>query len=1124
MAFYRIRNYDKMPPFFISLVSSSDHWLFVSSTGGLTAGRINANSALFPYETDDKITEHHEFTGSKTILHIHRDGCRYLWEPFSNMYRGIYRLERNIYKSLSGSQLLFEEINHDLHCAFSIMWRTSNQYGFVKTSALKNLASTNLEAHILDGVQYLLPYGVQQETQNIFSNLLDAYKRSELDQETGIAMYSLSSTLSDMAEPSESLKATIAWQLGMRPSNILLCADQVDNFRQGISLKTEIDIKGKRGAYLVESTFFIPPTSEANWHIIMDVNQEVRNILALRQELKSEMSSQALWKMLESDIAAGDIILGTYVASADGFQHTGAPSDNAHHYANTLFNIMRGGIFANQYQISRNEFSNYVKVHNRVVYEQFLQVWEEIPERCHINDLVKLAGAPNQSVDLFRLAREYLPLSFSRRHGDPSRPWNQFSINLRNDDGSPRLDYQGNWRDIFQNWEPLAMSFPEFTEGMVYKFLNATTRDGYNPYRLTYSGFEWEIPNPDDPWGNIGYWGDHQIIYLAKLLEISEKYHPKKLATTLFEDSFVFADVPYRIKPYAAILKDWHNTIEFDWERNNALQSGTDAMGADGKLLRDANGELVHVNLFEKLLILLLSKVVNLVPDGGIWMNTQRPEWNDANNALAGKGLSVVTTAYLHRYIMVFEKLLEDKVDESFRITSPCMKLFHCVSDALQEFEGELLGGFSPHTRKQWMDRLGESGTQYREEVYTISTDTQKEGLHVSVALAFMDLLKSFLVYTLRNNQRSDGLFHSYNVLSIAQDESRIQHLDLMLEGQVSILSAGVLSPEESLSVLTTLRHSSLYRSDQHSYLLYPDRDLPGFLAKNAIPTDARSDLFERMLEMQDDRLVNQDNAGIRHFNGRFHNVRDVVKVLDLLSEEDMYADLVSREWNNILGIFEEVFHHSAFTGRSGTFFAYEGLGSIYWHMVTKLLLAAQECYWDSITIKSNPEVTAGLRQAYYDIRRGIGFNKTPEIYGSFPCDPYSHTPASAGAKQPGMTGQVKEELVARWGELGIIIQNGQIIFSQSLLDTKEFLESANSFTYFDVNQQWKTVNLTPGSLAFTFCQIPVVMRNKGLANLEIHHNSGDIGHIPGNAIPAEVSRHIFMRDGTIKMIVVGYQ
>ena len=91
--YYRIAHYDQMPPFFMSLVSSADHWLFIASTGGLTAGRINAESALFPYETEDKITAHSELTGSKTILRVTRNGRTYLWEPFSNRYAGIYRCE-----------------------------------------------------------------------------------------------------------------------------------------------------------------------------------------------------------------------------------------------------------------------------------------------------------------------------------------------------------------------------------------------------------------------------------------------------------------------------------------------------------------------------------------------------------------------------------------------------------------------------------------------------------------------------------------------------------------------------------------------------------------------------------------------------------------------------------------------------------------------------------------------------------------------------------------------------------------------------------------------------------------------------------------------------------------------
>jgi hypothetical protein len=67
-------------------------------------------------------------------------------------------------------------------------------------------------------------------------------------------------------------------------------------------------------------------------------------------------------------------------------------------------------------------------------------------------------------------------------------------------------------RLIFQNWEALAYSYPEFIENMISTFLNATTADGYNPYRITYQGVDWEIPEPANPWANIGYWSDHQII------------------------------------------------------------------------------------------------------------------------------------------------------------------------------------------------------------------------------------------------------------------------------------------------------------------------------------------------------------------------------------------------------------------------------------------------------------------------------------------------------------------------------------------------------------------------------------------------------------------------------------
>ena len=260
--YYRISHYDHMPPFFMSLVSSADHWLFVSSTGGMTAGRVNADSALFPYETVDKITAHSERTGSKTILRVTRNGRTHLWEPFSERYAGVYRCERNLYKNVYGNKLIFEEVNHDLQLAFRTAWRTGDRFGFIRTCWLHNHGEEDCRVDLLDGLQNILPFGATSSLQNSFSNLLDGYKRNELDPESGLGIFALSATLTDRAEPSESLKATVVWQSGLDVARHLLSATQLDAFRRGQGVRTEQDVLGKAGAYFVNATIALPAKQE----------------------------------------------------------------------------------------------------------------------------------------------------------------------------------------------------------------------------------------------------------------------------------------------------------------------------------------------------------------------------------------------------------------------------------------------------------------------------------------------------------------------------------------------------------------------------------------------------------------------------------------------------------------------------------------------------------------------------------------------------------------------------------------------------------------------------------------------------------------------------------------------
>ena len=159
-AFYRIEGLDGMPPFLITVVSDSDHWMFVSSTGALTAGRRSVESSLFPYTTEDKIHDSVDITGPRTLIRVDREGEHFLWEPFSPRFAGAYRIRRSLYKSVLGNRLVFEEHNTDLALTFRYQWAFSDAYGIVRRAELRNDAEAEARIQLLDGLQNLLPAGV----------------------------------------------------------------------------------------------------------------------------------------------------------------------------------------------------------------------------------------------------------------------------------------------------------------------------------------------------------------------------------------------------------------------------------------------------------------------------------------------------------------------------------------------------------------------------------------------------------------------------------------------------------------------------------------------------------------------------------------------------------------------------------------------------------------------------------------------------------------------------------------------------------------------------------------------------------------------------------------------------
>jgi hypothetical protein len=1100
---YRISRFDEMPPFLMSITSDANLWMYLSSTGGLTAGRIDENSALFPYECEDRLHRLGGITGPISLIRLENEGRSVLWEPFSSG-RLESRIDRNLYKSPLSNRVLFEEIHHTLGMGFRYTWSGCDEFGFVREAKLTNLGRRPMEMHLLDGLLNILPAGVNLGTMQYASCLVDAYKRSEIDPASGIAIYSLTSLISDRPEPGESLRASAAWSRGLPKASILLDEENVRRFRSKRNLVAEPLLTGKRCAFLLESRLTLAPGESIEWTIAADVGLDHLKLEQLRNRLSSEEDPRPDVRQKLEECEEG---LGGIVATCDGLQASADQIASTHHASNVLFNAMRGGFPVNQYQVRVADFMHFVKDRNHPVYianEAILKSW---PSDLSVEGVIELAGQTG-AADLVRLAMEYLPLTFARRHGDPSRPWNRFTIHLKNSDGSRRIGYQGNWRDIFQNWEALAWSFPNLLESFIAKFVNASTIDGYNPY---------------DPWSNIGYWGDHQIIYLLKLLEAASHFHPGVLQRLMVQPIFSYANVPYRLQTFSLICKDPRNTVLFDRELSKEIESRKRSIGADGKLLLDAEGNVYHATLFEKLLVSLLSKLSNFVIGGGIWMNTQRPEWNDANNALTGSGVSVVTVCYLRRYVQHLLHILGEISEQGVRLSAEVVEWERQIHDTFSRhlrFRDAL--DTSPSRRRGMLDEVGAIFDCYRQKVYA-SGFAGAMTVPIRTMIPLLEDTLRVIDRTIQQNRRPDGLYHAYNLLDLSHPQiALLQPLQEMLEGQVAALSSGSLTTGAARKLLESLFDSALWREDQQSFMLYPPRELPGFLELNLVP-EALAQSNPLLIELLGDgeqSIISRDASGNLRFSGDFHHARDLDTALNRLARQGRWQPLIISHRKSVMDVFESVFQHHAFTGRSGRMYAYEGLGCIYWHMVAKLLLAAQEIFWKA-SDENAPE-TGDIAAIYYRIRAGLGFNKRARDYGAVPIDPYSHTPAGGGARQPGMTGQVKEEILTRLGEWGVRIQKGQIFFQPALLRQTELLPQPSEFEYVRLDGEAERIKLPEMSAAFTFCQTPVVysLREES-PMLEVHFPDGRVSRANELKLSRDHSAGIFARTGDIKMIHV---
>ena len=120
--------------------------------------------------------------------------------------------------------------------------------------------------------------------------------------------------------------------------------------------------------------------------------------------------------------------------------------------------------------------------------------------------------------------------------------------------------------------------------------------------------------------------------------------------------------------------------------------------------------------------------------------------------------------------------------------------------------------------------------------------------------------------------------------------------------------------------------------------------------------------------------------------------------------------------------------------------------------------------------------------------------------YGAIPTDCYSHTPSHSGAKQPGMTGQVKEEIITRFGELGLRVQGGVISLEPGLLEIDQLVPAGSE-------------------AEFSYCGARFAIKRGSQAQTRIRTSGTWSDPMSGHTLPADASEAILGRNGSVESV-----
>ncbi len=673
-----------------------------------------------------------------------------------------------------------------------------------------NCGDKPITLEVLDGMPALVPYGINQDMLKNMTQLAKAWMQVE-DAETGLAYFRVRASTADTA---------------------IVTTVEGGNFCLGW------DDRGGRLCPLVQpSIVFGEDTSFALPEGFL--NASLSELCGLPQVTQNQFPCCFL--PVERVLEPGEelCIYSLYGQAEE--------KSRAHHAAEGVSGI---GWFAEK---RRRAAELVEELCARIRCRTADPVFDAYSGQAYLDNLLR-GGAPM----LFRDGEKAVPFYlYSRKHGDPEREYNYFSLGREY-----FAQGNGNFRDVNQNRRCDVLFSPELGEENIHTFYDLIQTDGYNPLVITPSTFT--LPEKalkqfvkEAPWSEKilsgaftpgvlamaaedsgmsreeaarftagavcaadsepnadfgeGYWSDHWT-YNLDLVESYLAVYPEKKEELLFEDCrYRYYETRVLVNPREKRYEMTANGLR----QYHALDMN--AKKAEYKWMRCEDGTEARSTLIEKMILLDVLKTCTLDPAGmGVEMEGGKPGWYDALNGLPGLlGSSMAESCELSRLLRFTVEALEEHSGE--------IELFSEVHSLLEQTAAVLSLEEDPYAR--W-DQLNQ-----RKEAYRLQTLNGYQGKRtrcscgalvqelrclesavnrgIKAACSFGDVIPTYFIFEALSVQETENGLMPTSLKPVP--------MPLFLEGPVHFFKLGG-DPEEKRALAGRVKASGLYDEKLHMY------------------------------------------------------------------------------------------------------------------------------------------------------------------------------------------------------------------------------------------------------------------------------------------------------------------